>query len=190
MKGNRTKAILQFLVLVLLFPFCFFAFRHVVEAMLTGFSWDNATCAWIDKALGIPPPEELIGHSRFLRRSLLGGSHRWLTDILALPSTFWHIWFLLGAVSEISHLKRITALSALEIFARWFAIASVTLTLPVGVGVLFFHSIAALVWSPLAILASVALGGFFWIWGLKLPGKRIRKVEAIYHFEKVKEVKL
>ena len=173
MKNSRDKALRQFLVLVALFPFCFLALREVVVAVLSAFSWDDTACAWVDGEFG--------------RSGGDGGSHRWFTDTLSLFPTLWSTWFLLGAVDEMRYTLNMSWLAATDIVGRWVALATITQLLPVLVGVLFYHAIVLVLWKPLAVLLSFALVGSLFYWSWKIPGRRVRKVEAIYQFEKVKE---
>lgn len=173
MKGTRDKTVQQFLVVIVLFPFCFVTFRDVVEAILSAFSWDDSACQWVDEKFGL---------------SSGGGSHIWLTDSLSLIPSLWCSWFLLGATGEVQYTHKATALTMLEVFGRWVAISTSTLVLPPAVGALLFYSLRLIIWEPLAILLSLALAGYLFQWAWKFPARRLRKVEAIHHFEKVKEV--
>ncbi|NEQ53831.1 MAG: hypothetical protein F6K11_27490 [Leptolyngbya sp. SIO3F4] len=173
MKSSKTKIIGQFLILVVLFPLCFLALRVAIEALLLGFRWDEAVCDWIDQTLSI----SLEKHR----------AHRWLIDILTLFPAFWCSWFLFGAVAEIQYTHKVKAIEALEIIARWLAISMAALALPPLVGLLFFYSLSFALLGPLSLLLALGLTGAIFYWSIKLPGRRLRRVETIYLFERIKE---
>jgi len=168
--SERTKAAQQYVVLVLLFPMCFLALRAVTSAMLSGMSWDDAICNWLDGVMNLQSP----------------GSKKWLTDLLSILPSLWHIWFLLGAVEEIRYTRTITTLLGAEILSRWIAFAVLGQVLPLFSALFFFYLLSPFLWEPLAVLLAVALAILLYVMGWKYPTKRVRHVECIYYFEKVR----
>ena len=187
MTEKRATVIQHLLVLMVLFPLCFWALQIAVSAGLSPFAWDDRACDWLDGVLKLEP-QTLDAAEGFWARTLAGGSHRWLVDILTLFPALWCARFLTGAVEEIRYTYKMSAVYMLEILSRWIALSAATLLIAPLVGLLFFHAVRFVVWEPLAALGALMLMGFLFFWGWQYPNRRIRHVETVYHFEKVKEM--
>ena len=62
-----------------------------------------------------------------------------------------------------------------------------TQALPPLLGLLFFYSLSLVLLKPLSLLLALGLTGALFYWSFKLPGRRLRRVEMIYLFERIKE---
>lgn len=167
---ERAKTLQQYIVLVLLFPICFLAHQAVVTAILLGLSADDAVYRWLDGWFSLPP----------------SGSSQWVSDILTLLPTVWSTWFLLGAAEEIRYTPKACPITQMEIVSRWLALATLGQMLPSASGLLFFFLLSLVLWPPLAIVLALALAVLLYYFTLKYPIKRVRYVERVYYFEKVK----
>jgi hypothetical protein len=188
MRGQRITVALHFLVLVVAFPRCFLTLREVVEAFLSGFTVDDQVCLWLDGVLRLPTTLDPKAAEHVLARAVAGGSHRWLVEVTTGVPTLWCLRFFTGAVEEVRYgFGAVRLLEVLEVFGRWVAMGALTLVIAPLVAVVFFHSIRFVLWEPLGFLVAMGLFSFLFFWGWQYPNRRLRHVEKIYHFERLKQ---
>ena len=168
---ERAKRAQQYIVVVLCFPLFFLVHRDVVTVFLSGLSWDENVYVFLDGVFSLQA----------------SGSRKIMMDLLAIPSTAWHTWFLLGAVEEVRLTRQITSLFFLEIVSRWLALSFISQLLPSLSAIFFYFIVTGFIWKPLAIVLSIVLGVLLYVFGWKYPSKRLRHVERIFYFEKVRE---
>ncbi|NEQ52990.1 MAG: hypothetical protein F6K11_23090 [Leptolyngbya sp. SIO3F4] len=168
---ERAKRAQQYIVVVVCFPLFFLIQRGVIIAFLSGLTWDESIYIFLDGVLNLPPP----------------GASKVITDVLAVPSTVWHVWFLLAAVEEVRLTRSIDPVFFVEIVTRWLSLGFASQLLPSLTAIFFYFLLIKLIWSPLAVTLSIFLGVLLYVFGWKYPAKRLKHVERIYYFEQVRE---
>ena len=90
-------------------------------------------------------------------------------------------------VEEVRLTRQITSLFFLEIVSRWLALSFISQLLPSLSAIFFYFIVTGFIWKPLAMVLSIVLGVLLYVFGWKYPSKRLRHVERIFYFEKVRE---
>jgi len=167
-----------------LLPPCFVVLRTIPEAALSSVTWDNVITDWVDKTFHFSAQTSNGG---FWNRTFSGDSHKWMLDLITIPLVIWCMRFITGALEEVRHTSQATPLHLVEILSRWLALS---MALPICVPVLggfLYHTLRFFqLWEPLSALASLLFMGFLCFWSWQYPNRRIKHVEKVFHFERLK----
>ena len=186
--SHRVTLSLYFVVVLPLVVVCFVVLRELPDAILQTVTFDDAVTHWIDHTLRLPTHLDPQDAPNSWQRTLAGGSYRWLVDITTIPLVAWAMRFILGAIEEVRYTHHTTTLHVVEIVARWLGLAATLLLAMPIVALLLYRVLRVLtLWEPLAILAALGFFSFLSFWAWEFPNRRLKHVEKVYHFERLKQ---